>query len=166
MPHPWTHSTSGWAGLWVTWSSWSCSCSLQRGSTRWPSKVPSNSSCSRILWFCGLFWQGNVIPSVHRSGNSPPLWLHRRLSEGEHGSRICHLDTPGSVFYDPRNLLKRGFAEIELSVLLGAELWSWSSYIYYLKNKFILLIIRLNFMHETICHSFLLFLIWLKPSGA
>jgi len=29
MPHPWKHSSSGWMGLWATWSSGGCPCWLQ-----------------------------------------------------------------------------------------------------------------------------------------
>ena len=50
MPHPWKHSRSGWTGLWATWSNGRSSRSLQRGWTRWPSKVPSNPNHSMILW--------------------------------------------------------------------------------------------------------------------
>ena len=51
MPHPWKHSRSGWMGLWATWSSWRCPCSLQGVRARWPLKVPSNTNHSTILWF-------------------------------------------------------------------------------------------------------------------
>ena len=51
MPPPWKHSRPGWTGLWATWSSWRCPCSLQGGWTRWPLKVPSNPNYSMILWF-------------------------------------------------------------------------------------------------------------------
>jgi len=35
-------------GLWATWSSWRCPCSLHGAWARWPLKVTSNQS---ILWF-------------------------------------------------------------------------------------------------------------------
>jgi len=31
MPNPWDHLRPGWTGLWATWSSWRCPCSLQAG---------------------------------------------------------------------------------------------------------------------------------------
>lgn len=37
-------------GLCVTWSSWRCPSSLQRGWRRWPSKVPSKPNYSISLW--------------------------------------------------------------------------------------------------------------------
>ena len=49
MPHPWRHSRPGWTGLWATWSSWRCPCSLQRCWARWPLKVPSSPKHSMIL---------------------------------------------------------------------------------------------------------------------
>jgi len=36
--------------LWATWPSWRCPCSLQRGWTKWPLKVPSKPNYSMILW--------------------------------------------------------------------------------------------------------------------
>ena len=46
--HPWKHSRPGWTGLWATWSSWRCPCSLQGAGTRWPLKAPSNPNHSGI----------------------------------------------------------------------------------------------------------------------
>ena len=50
MSHPWKHSRPGWTGLWATWSSWRCPCSLQGHWTRWSLKVASNSKHSVSLW--------------------------------------------------------------------------------------------------------------------
>jgi len=50
MPHLWRHSRSNWMGLWATWSSCRCPCSLQRSWTRWLLRVSSNSSDSMIVW--------------------------------------------------------------------------------------------------------------------
>jgi len=47
----WGYSRSGWAGLWATFSSCRCLCSLQGSWTRWSLRVPSNSNNSMILWF-------------------------------------------------------------------------------------------------------------------
>jgi len=44
MPYPWKHSRPSWMGLWATWSSWRCPCSLQGIWARWPVKAPSNPS--------------------------------------------------------------------------------------------------------------------------
>ena len=41
-------------GLWATWSSWRCPCSLRWGCARWPLKVLSNPKQSMILWFYDL----------------------------------------------------------------------------------------------------------------
>ena len=49
-PHPWGHSRPGLMGLWATWSSCGCPCSLQGSWTRWPLRAPSNSMDSLILW--------------------------------------------------------------------------------------------------------------------
>ena len=40
MSHPWKHSRSGWTGLWATWRSRRCPCSLQGGWTRLTFKGP------------------------------------------------------------------------------------------------------------------------------
>jgi len=48
MLHPWEHSRPGWTGRRVTRSGRSCPCSLQRGWTGWPPKVPSNPNHSVI----------------------------------------------------------------------------------------------------------------------
>ena len=37
-------------GLWASWSSRKCPCSLQGSWTRWLLRVPSSSNCSMILW--------------------------------------------------------------------------------------------------------------------
>jgi len=47
--HPWKCSRPGWMGLWATWSSWICPCSLQGGWNRWPLKILSNPNHSMIL---------------------------------------------------------------------------------------------------------------------
>ena len=49
MLHSWVHFRPGWTGLWATWSSGRCLCSLQGGWTRCPWKVPSNPNHSGIL---------------------------------------------------------------------------------------------------------------------
>jgi len=49
-PHPWKHSRPGWTGLWATWSTYRCPCSLWGGQTRWPPGVPSDPKLSMILW--------------------------------------------------------------------------------------------------------------------
>ena len=38
-------------GLWATWCSCRCPCSLQEGCTRWPLRVPPKSNGSVTLWF-------------------------------------------------------------------------------------------------------------------
>ena len=38
MPQTWKHSRPGWTGLWATWSSWRCPCSLPGDWARWPLK--------------------------------------------------------------------------------------------------------------------------------
>ena len=49
-------------GLWATWSSWRCPCSLQGGWARWPLKVPSNPKHSMILWSTWVkFLMGQVL---------------------------------------------------------------------------------------------------------
>ena len=50
MPHPRSHPSSGWTGLWAVWWSCRCPCSLQGSWTRWPLNVPSNSNDSMRLW--------------------------------------------------------------------------------------------------------------------
>lgn len=35
MSHPWKHQRSHWTGLWPTWCSWNCHCSVQEGWTGW-----------------------------------------------------------------------------------------------------------------------------------
>ena len=57
----WKCSRSGWTGLWATWSTWRCSCSLQTGWTRWPSKVPSNPNLSMILWYTETWMFQNIF---------------------------------------------------------------------------------------------------------
>ena len=42
---------SGRTGLWATWCSCRCPCSLQESWTRWPLKAPSNWYDSMVLWF-------------------------------------------------------------------------------------------------------------------
>ena len=51
MSYLWKCSRSCWTGLWETWSSWRCPCSLHRVWTRWPLKAPFNPKHSMILWF-------------------------------------------------------------------------------------------------------------------
>ena len=52
-------------GLWATWSSWRCPCSLKEGWARWPLKVPSNPKHSMILW---LLQCSSDIVTVVRTG--------------------------------------------------------------------------------------------------
>ena len=52
MPQLWGHSRPGWMGLWATWCSCRCPCSLQRSWSGWSLMVPSNSNNSMILWIC------------------------------------------------------------------------------------------------------------------
>ena len=61
MPHHWKHSRPGWTGLWATWSSWRCPCSLQEGWTRRTLKFPSNPNHYMILWF--TFLTSNSVAS-------------------------------------------------------------------------------------------------------
>jgi len=46
----WRHSRWGWTGLWATWTSCRCPCSLQESWTRWPLKVLSKTKTSMILF--------------------------------------------------------------------------------------------------------------------
>jgi len=49
---PRKHSRPGWTGLWATWPSGRCPCSLQGGWAGWPFKGPSDPNHSMILWKC------------------------------------------------------------------------------------------------------------------
>ena len=74
MLHPWKHSRLGWTGLWATWSSWRCPCSLQGGWARWPLNLPSNPRHSMILWFQIKRWEDMVWISYQASSGLSTVW--------------------------------------------------------------------------------------------
>lgn len=51
MPYPGKQARSGWTGPWVTWSSWKCSCSLQKCWTRSPFIGPFQGTFQRKLFY-------------------------------------------------------------------------------------------------------------------
>ena len=55
MPRLWKHSRTGWTGLWATWSSWWCPCSLQGGLDYLTFKGPFQPNYSMVLSFCSGF---------------------------------------------------------------------------------------------------------------
>lgn len=63
----WTHPRSGWMGLWPTWSSRRCPCSLQGGWTRWPLKVPFNPNYSMNLKNSALKNHSASLPLLSQS---------------------------------------------------------------------------------------------------
>ena len=87
MPHHWTHSRSGWTGLWATWSTWRCPCSLQEGWARWPLSVPSKPNYPMIPWVIivmlfrvacnpctAMSWTGPLFPQKRRQSYAYPLF--------------------------------------------------------------------------------------------
>jgi len=44
VPCSWRYSRPGWTGLWATWSSCRCLCSVQEDWSRWPLRVSSHSN--------------------------------------------------------------------------------------------------------------------------
>lgn len=56
--------------LWANWSSWRCPCSLQRGWTKWPLKVPFNPNYSLIPCCIGV-WEVK-----HKTSNPAELSGH------------------------------------------------------------------------------------------
>jgi len=113
---------NSWMGLWATWSSWSCPCSLQGGWARWPLKVPSNPKHSMILphpgprggWamFCvsTTCWEA-AGPSAWCYGSHHAIkkWLTRVSSDscwdGSHTSRL--LSCKRFSFYLQSSLSRR-----------------------------------------------------------
>lgn len=68
------HQNEYLMGLWATWSSWRCPCSLQGA---WPLKVPSNPNLSAILWFlflCKIETPVSCVDFSQVSSLSAELW--------------------------------------------------------------------------------------------
>jgi len=93
--HPKWHSRSDWTGLWATWLSCRCLCSLHSNWTRWPSEVPSNSNNSMILWKWLL--RASSVQQWMRSSDPPASRLNNSSSlsrNGEPWSRFLAGDEP------------------------------------------------------------------------
>lgn len=61
---------SNWTGLWETWVTWRCPCSLQGGWTRGSLKVPSTPNYFMILWF-----YVSMIPWINVSSVLTLIWI-------------------------------------------------------------------------------------------
>ena len=95
-------------GLWATWSSQRCPCSLQGGWTRWGLKVLSNPKHSMTLWFHDSrflhnSWRDYACPKLNhfdhghkmcRQGLMMVLYLHaHHVPQKKHDVQLLHAYT-------------------------------------------------------------------------